>query len=101
MLRIHLLMFRIKFLRCLETTYSPRFSPTSDVQSIVADEVTDCSNKEQLSLVLRYVYPDTLQIREDLIQFIECDTGITGRALADKMTDTISALGLNLQNLCG
>lgn len=69
--------------------------------SIVADEVTDCSNKEQLSLVLRYVHPDTLQIREDLIQFVECDTGITGRALADKMTATISALGLNLQNMRG
>ena len=69
--------------------------------SIVADEVTDCSNKEQLSLVLRYVHPDTFQIHEDLIQFIECDTGITGCALADKMIDTISALGLNLQNLRG
>ena len=69
--------------------------------SIVADEVTDCSNKEQLSLVLRYVHPDTLQIREDLIQFVECDTVITGRALADKMRATISVLGLNLQNLRG
>lgn len=28
--------------------------------SIVADKVTDCSNKEQLSLVLRYVDPDNL-----------------------------------------
>ena len=61
--------------------------------SVVADEVTDCSNKEQLSIVLRYVHPETLLIQEDLIQFVECDTGITGGALADKMTSVISSLG--------
>ena len=47
------------------------------------------------------MHPDTLQIHEDLIHFVECDTDITGRALADKMIATISALGLNLQNLRG
>ena len=65
--------------------------------SVVADEVTDCSNKEQLSMVLRYVHPETLLIHEDLIQFVECDTDIMGRALADKMTSVISSLGLDLQ----
>ena len=69
--------------------------------SAVADEVTDCSNKEQLSLVLRYVHPETRMIREDLIQFIECDTGITGRALADKITAAISVHDLDLHNLRG
>ena len=59
--------------------------------SIVADEVTDCSNKEQLSLVLRYINPENLQIREDFVQFIECDAGISGRALAEKMTSFIEA----------
>ena len=39
--------------------------------SLVADEVTDCSNKEQLGVVLRYVNPEDLQIREDFVQFIE------------------------------
>lgn len=33
--------------------------------TLIADEVTDCSNKEQLSLVLRYVNPDDNLIRED------------------------------------
>ena len=51
--------------------------------SVVADEVTDISNKEQLSFVARYVYHDSLLVREDLVAFIECDTGISGRAIAD------------------
>ena len=49
------------------------------------DEVTDAANKEQLSLVLRYVDPDNVLVREDLVGFFECDTGITGRDLANKI----------------
>ena len=52
--------------------------------TVIADEVTDVSNKEQLSLVVRYVDHNTLSVREDLLG--ECDTGITGHALADKVT---------------
>ena len=69
--------------------------------SLVADEVTDCSNKEQFSVVLRYVNPEDLQIREDFVQFIECDTGISGRALAQKMTTIIESHGLDLNKLRG
>ena len=50
-----------------------------------ADEVTDCPNKEQPCIVIRYVEPETASIREDLVTFLECDSGITGKALADKM----------------
>ena len=49
--------------------------------TVIADEVTDCSNKEQLSLVLRYVEPETSFIREDLFTFLECDSGTTGDPL--------------------
>ena len=52
---------------------------------MIADEVTDCSKKEQLCIVIRYVEPETASIREDLITSLECDSGITGKALADKM----------------
>ena len=45
--------------------------------TIIADEVTDCSNKEQLCLALRYVNPDNYVI---LVIFIECDDGMTGQA---------------------
>ena len=67
----------------------------------MADEVTDCSNKEQLSLVLRYVDPETLLIREDFVDFLECDTGITGQQLADKITSSLQSYGLDLKNLRG
>ena len=59
------------------------------------------SNKEQLSLVLRYVDSDTLLVRKDLIGFVECNTGITGRELANKITSSLQAFGLDLSNLRG
>ena len=57
--------------------------------ALIADEVTDCSNKEQLCIVLRYVDPETNAIREDLVSFLECDSGLTGQALADKMINFV------------
>ena len=69
--------------------------------SLVADEVTDSSNREQLAIVLRYVDPDDLQIREDLVEFVECDAGVTGRAVAEKMTGFIQSSGLDLNKLRG
>ena len=44
--------------------------------TVITDKVTDLSNKELLSLVLRYVDHDTGLAREDLMDFLECDTGI-------------------------
>ena len=45
--------------------------------TVIADKVADVSNKEQLSIVLCYVNDATLTVREDLVGFFECDTGIT------------------------
>ena len=53
--------------------------------ALIADEVTECSNKEQLYIVIRYVEPDTSYGREDLVTFLKCDSGVSGEALADKM----------------
>ena len=68
---------------------------------IVSDEVKDVSNKERLTIVLWYVDSESLLIREDLVGFTECDTGITGRCLASKITSTLDGYNLYLQNLCG
>ena len=68
---------------------------------MIADEVADVSNKEQLSIALRYVDSDTLVVREDLVGFVECDTGISGCDLARKITGTLKELGLDLEYLCG
>ena len=69
--------------------------------TVIADEVSDMSNKEQLSIVLRYVDCDTLVVREDLVCFTECDTGISGHALAENITCMLEGLGLDLANLRG
>ena len=42
--------------------------------SILADEVADVSNTEQLSLVLRYMDDDN-NIREEFIDFLPCKDG--------------------------
>lgn len=69
--------------------------------SLIADEVTDSSNREQLAIVLRYVDPDDLQIREDLVEFVECDSGVTGSAIAEKITGFIQSSGLDPNKLRG
>ena len=69
--------------------------------SLSADEVIDCSNMEQMAIVLRYVDPENLQIREDLVEFIECDTGISGHALAQKIIVFIQSNGLDPSMLRG
>ena len=40
-------------------------------------------------------------MRSDLFGFVECDTGIFGRNLADKITTHLEGLGLDLFNLRG
>ena len=50
---------------------------------------------------MRYVDLDTLLVREDLLGFVECDTGISGRDLAGKITSSLQAYGLDLSNLRG
>ena len=48
--------------------------------SLLADEVTDCSNLEQLSVVLRFVDANK-QIREEFLDFITVER-ITGESLS-------------------
>ena len=52
--------------------------------SILADEVQDCWNQEQIPLVIRYVDRNNT-IKERFIRFILCDSGLTGKALPDKI----------------
>ena len=50
--------------------------------SILVDEATDASNKEQTAIVVRFV-DSAGDIREDFLRFVQCTDGVTGRALAD------------------
>jgi hypothetical protein len=63
--------------------------------SVLADEVADCSNQEQLSLVLRFVDSECSSIREEFVGFVHCTDGITGQALATAILSEIEALGLS------
>ena len=63
--------------------------------AILADEVTDISNHEQLGLVLRYLKNG--QPIERLIEYIECES-ITGEALCDDIKNTLLRLTLRLED---
>ena len=65
--------------------------------SVICDEASDASNKEQLSFCLRYVNDDG-DICEDFLKFIHCKSGLTGKDLYNEVTEALSSFGLDLQN---
>ena len=68
--------------------------------SVCAEEAADCSSKEQLPLVIRFV-DATDSICEEFVDFVLCDMGTTGNAIADKILGEIAAYGLNISSLRG
>lgn len=62
--------------------------------SEVADKITDSSNKGQLALGLHYAHPDSRHIHEDLVDFVECDSGVTGQAVAGKIIKFLKGVDL-------
>ena len=66
--------------------------------SVIADEAADCSNKEQMSLILRYVDSEN-NIREDFLRFLHCHEGLSGADLAKTILTSLSDdLGLDIAN---
>ena len=60
--------------------------------SVIADEATDVSNKENLSLVIRFV--DNKQtIREEFAGFHICEEGTTGLAIKNVIINAVTELG--------
>ena len=51
--------------------------------SVLADEVTDCANLEQISIVIRFVDSDK-NIREEFLGFITVER-ITGESIATSL----------------
>ena len=68
--------------------------------SVICDEGSDASNKEQLSFCLRYVNDDG-DICEDFLKFIHCKSGLTGKDLYNEVTEALTSFGLDLQNCRG
>ena len=68
--------------------------------SILADEASDCSNQEQLSLVIRYADSDCI-IREEFLGLLHCDLGFSGKALAETVLGGLISSGLDVKNRHG
>ena len=66
--------------------------------SIMADEVTDCSNKEQLSLSVRYVTDGS--VKEMFLDFLELER-ITGQALSDAILQWLELNELPVADMRG
>ena len=66
----------------------------------LADEVSDCSIQEQLSLVIRYADRDCVT-REEFLGFLHCDLGLSGKALAGTVIGGLINLGLGIRNCPG
>ena len=68
------------------------------VFSVIADEARDCSNKEQMPIVIRFVDSKKV-IQESFMAFTECEQGTTGEEMAMLIRDTCNKLGLDF-NMC-
>lgn len=70
----------------------------SAIFSVIADESRDCSNQEQMPLIIRFV-DEHREIQELFISFIKCDQGTTGEEVARLIKSTCQSVGLDFK-LC-
>lgn len=70
--------------------------------SVLADETSDISNMEQISICIRYVSVEEGHhiVKEQFLQFVPT-TEYTGKALANKILESLESYGLNLKGLRG
>ena len=72
----------------------------ANFSTVCADEGKDVANKEQLPLIIRFVDQSGM-IWEEFLEFVLCDTGTSGQAIADKIKFTLEKLTLDLYDLRG
>ncbi|XP_046851760.1 52 kDa repressor of the inhibitor of the protein kinase-like [Xenia sp. Carnegie-2017] len=68
--------------------------------SVIADEASDSSYKEQMSLVLRFVDTD-MNIREEFISFLFCKWRLSGAQLAKLLLEALKELTLSIDDCRG
>ena len=71
---------------------------TSKFYTLIADEVTDASNHEQLSICLRYVHG--AKVKEVFVGYKSVER-ITGKSLADTILKWLDTVGLPLSDMRG
>ncbi len=64
--------------------------------AISADEVTDCSNTEQLAIVIRFVQRGGV-VKERLIEYVDVDD-IKGQTLAAAIVSCLTRLGIDIMD---
>lgn len=68
--------------------------------SVMADEAADISNKENLSVVIRFL--DSIKsIREEFVGFHLCEEGTTGQAIKQLIVGAVAELGLSMDDCRG
>ena len=67
----------------------------SGVFAILADESTDCSNKEQMALIIRF-HDKNNEIREEFLKCIYMDSGVRGEELKSKILETLRDAGIDM-----
>ncbi|XP_073228860.1 52 kDa repressor of the inhibitor of the protein kinase-like [Porites lutea] len=68
--------------------------------SIMSDEAADISNKENLSVVIRFL-DSTKTVREEFVGFYLCEDGTTGAAIKDLIIGAVADLGLSMDDCPG
>ena len=69
--------------------------------SVIADEVADSANREQLSLVIRYFDPKSKTAAKRLLDFTACQLSVTGHAIAETILHLLQKSHLHPKLLRG
>lgn len=67
---------------------------------VIADETTDLSTQEQLSICIRYFDKKSLEIKEDFIKFIDV-VDLSCRNIAQKILDALEGLSIDINDCRG
>ena len=68
--------------------------------TVLADEAVDASSKEQMPIVLSFLDINRT-IREEFVDFVHCDFGMTGKPLAKRIIGKLKYCGLDLEKWRG
>ena len=68
--------------------------------SVIADEASDISCKEQLSLVFRFV-DEKSEIREEFLGFLDCKGTTSGKAISNLILNELETSGLDVKDCRG
>ena len=68
--------------------------------SVLCDEASDSSNKDELSACLRHV-DENGDICEDFLKYIHCQFELTGKDLYNEIISSLESFNLDIQNCRG